>query len=208
MFAPKSRLSVPLALALALGAGVSACAGTLEEQDAGVRGSPELLASLQPADIAIAPLRNQTGDDTVPLALIRGAFAEALVEQLYSPLDHDYVDGNRWAWDPLQGGNVGHGTKTASVIMSDVGSATGEPFVSERRIGLQEHRLFQEVPRLLVDAQSLHEITQQCCRLVLFEQPRRDRDCGERSLFELKSADHRAADMSAHSVLQLLEVAE
>ena len=148
MFAPKdrSRLLVPLALALALGTTASSCAVSQEEEDGGVRGSPELLASLQPADVAIAPLRNQTGDETVPVALLRNAFAESLVEQLYSPLDLDYVDGN-WVessfrgtpapdallvvaittWDPTRLYSTGHVEAGAELLLFEGGSTTGAP---------------------------------------------------------------------------------
>jgi hypothetical protein len=145
MFAPKSRFTLPLALALAL-ATASACAASNEEQDAGVRGSPELLASLQPADVAIAPLRNQTGKESVPLDLLRGSIAEALVEQLYSPLDNEYVDGN-WVessfrgtpapdallvvaitiWDPTRLYSTGHVEAGAELLLFEGGSTTGAP---------------------------------------------------------------------------------
>ncbi len=59
-----------------------------------VLGDFERLALRQPADIAVAPVRDQTGKDSVPRELVREAFSEVLVERLYSPLASEYVDAN------------------------------------------------------------------------------------------------------------------
>lgn len=59
-----------------------------------ILGDIERLLERQPADIAVAPVRDQTGFDQVPRDLMREAFEEALVERLYSPLSTDYVDAN------------------------------------------------------------------------------------------------------------------
>ena len=51
------------------------------------RGSLERLEEVQPGDVAVAPIRNQTGNAGVPLDSLRLGFAEGLVERLYSPLE-------------------------------------------------------------------------------------------------------------------------
>lgn len=52
------------------------------------------LSALQPGDIALAPLRNQTGQAAVPLDELRRAFYEGLIDRLYSPLELAYVDSH------------------------------------------------------------------------------------------------------------------
>ena len=54
----------------------------------------EGLEQAQPADIAVAEIRNQTASENVPLEDLRTAFSDGLVERLYSPLDPAYVDAN------------------------------------------------------------------------------------------------------------------
>src|SRR6185503_13455348 len=72
-----------------------ACNTTGSEEDtAPVRGALDRLAELQPADIAIAPVRDQTNAQRVPLEVFRNAFVESLIERRYSPLAPSYVDAN------------------------------------------------------------------------------------------------------------------
>lgn len=52
------------------------------------------LGNRHPADIAVAPVLDQT-EGGAPRDLLRQALCEALVDRLYTPLDLDYVDG---AW--------------------------------------------------------------------------------------------------------------
>lgn len=52
------------------------------------------LTNRQPADIAVAPVRNQSDNDQVPVDLVREAIYEELAQRLYSPLDLGYVDGH------------------------------------------------------------------------------------------------------------------
>lgn len=54
----------------------------------------EGLEEFQPADVALAPLRNQTKVQGVPLALLREAFYVELTQRLYSPLSLEFVDAN------------------------------------------------------------------------------------------------------------------
>ena len=46
-----------------------------------------------PADVAVAPIIDQTPAQNVPAGGLREAFCSGLVERLYTPLDLDYVDG-------------------------------------------------------------------------------------------------------------------
>jgi len=111
-----------------------------------IRGSRELLEKLQPADIAVAPIRNQTGDPSLPSADLRRGFAQALVGRLYSPLDLSYVDAN-WVeasfggtpapdallvvavtkWDPSHLYSTGEVYSTAEMFLFEGGSTTGTP---------------------------------------------------------------------------------
>ena len=43
---------------------------------------------------------------------------------------YDFVDADPSAYDPLARGNPGHGTKTGSLIMSDIGFHLGAPFIT------------------------------------------------------------------------------
>ncbi len=74
--------------------GLPGCESTQFGPTREVRGDLELLARRQPADVAVAPVRDQTGKDSVPRNLMRAAFEEALVDRMYSPLAAKYVDQN------------------------------------------------------------------------------------------------------------------
>lgn len=54
----------------------------------------ERLVALQPSDIAVAPIRDRTSTQRVPLDLFRSAFVDTLIERRYSPLAPSYVDAN------------------------------------------------------------------------------------------------------------------
>ena len=119
-----------------------------------VRGSDDLLARAQPADVALVPIRNQTEREDVPLELFREAFATELVDRLYSPLDFTYVDGN-WVessfggtpapdalmvvtitgWDPGRLYSTGAVEVTGELLLVEGGSTTGTPLW-----GLSLHR--------------------------------------------------------------------
>ena len=87
---PSRALGLALVLGLCLPACETPSPGTTKE----IRGDLDRLERRQPADVAVAPVRDRTGRDTVPRELVRTAFEEALVERLYSPLDSEYVDRN------------------------------------------------------------------------------------------------------------------
>lgn len=60
------------------------------------------LQQAQPADVAVLPVRNQSGDENVPVARMRDRLYHGLLDRLYSPLDVEFVDA-RWeeaALDP------------------------------------------------------------------------------------------------------------
>src|SRR5262245_16320374 len=72
-----------------------ACHTTPPDADtASVRGALDRLSELQPADVAVAPVRDQTDAQRVPLEVFRTAFVESLIERRYSPLAPGYVDAN------------------------------------------------------------------------------------------------------------------
>ncbi len=50
------------------------------------------LSQVNPLDIAVVPIQNSTGIDSLPLDSMRRAFFNGLVHQRYSPLSLDYVD--------------------------------------------------------------------------------------------------------------------
>ncbi len=58
------------------------------------------LDELQPADIALLPIRNQSANRSVPLEALRADFQNGLVERLYSPLDFAFVDAKEAAAPP------------------------------------------------------------------------------------------------------------
>ncbi len=93
-------------------------------------GQPEKLAALQPADIAVAPVRDQAGGK-VPVDELRAGFATALVERLYSPLDNEYVDGN-WVESSFKGTPAPDGLLVVAITSWDSshlysnGDVTGE----------------------------------------------------------------------------------
>lgn len=93
------------ALVLVLGVlGAAACEAATPRPPgaAQVRGELDRLQLRQPADVAVPPVRDQTGRDGVPRELVREAFQEALVDRLYSPLDSAYVDAN-WVESSFRG---------------------------------------------------------------------------------------------------------
>ncbi len=145
MFARHSLRSLTaLALAASL---VAACHGTSQKrtEPTQVRGALEQLRTLQPTDVAVAPVRDQTQGQRVPLDLFRNAFIAALVERRYSPLAPAYVDGN-WvessfrgtpppdalllvaitAWDPTHLYSTGFVSAAAELVLFQGGDTTGK----------------------------------------------------------------------------------
>jgi hypothetical protein len=123
-----------------------ACNATREDgaEAPAVRGALARLQELQPTDVAVAPIRDQTDAQRVPLDLFRSAFAETLLERRYSPLAPDYVDAN-WveasfrgtpppdalltvsvsAWDPSHLFSTGRVAATAEIVLYEGSDTTG-----------------------------------------------------------------------------------
>jgi hypothetical protein len=136
-----------LAAVLVLSLSVPACNATpkdKEEDGTSVRGALARLGELQPTDVAVAPVRDQTDGQRVPLDVFRTAFVETLIERRYSPLAPDYVDAN-WieasfrgtpppdallviavtAWDPSHLFSTGRVAARADVALYEGGDTTG-----------------------------------------------------------------------------------
>lgn len=86
-----TRASLALASALAL----CACESVPQEWTEPLP-HPTLDSQALPADVAVAPIRNLSGQAGLPAELLRGAFYEGLVERLYSPLALSFVDQVGW----------------------------------------------------------------------------------------------------------------
>jgi hypothetical protein len=136
-----------LATVLSASLTVLACNATRkdkEEDPAAVRGALTRLGELQPTDVAVAPVRDQTDAQRVPQDVFRTAFVETLIERRYSPLAPDYVDAN-WieasfrgtpppdallivavtAWDPSHLFSTGRVAAKADVVLFEGGDSTG-----------------------------------------------------------------------------------
>src|SRR5438094_331620 len=82
------------------------------------RGAVDRLKELQPTDLAVAPIRDQTNTQRVPLELFRSAFIETLVERRYSPLAPSYVDAN-WVAASFKGTPAPDGVMVVAVTSWD-----------------------------------------------------------------------------------------
>ena len=86
--------SRPLAIAGACACLLAAACNQLPER----RGShvqtvsSEKLDRRNPIEVVVPPIENATGDDTVPIAILRETFQAGLVRRRYSPLALEYVD--------------------------------------------------------------------------------------------------------------------
>lgn len=88
--------ALPLALGCAvLGAAVSGCASSHKVRGADNEGlSTGRLAAVNPLEVVVPPIENQSGRDGLPLAALRERFHSGLVKLRYTPLAIDYVDRN------------------------------------------------------------------------------------------------------------------
>jgi hypothetical protein len=137
--------SVRILGGLLLSAVVGACTTTKQtDEEPDVRGALERLDELQPVDIAVAPVRDQTNSQRVPLEVFRTAFMQTMIERRYTPLAPSYVDAN-WvessfkgtpppdallvvavtAWDPTRLYSTGRVEATADVVLFEGGDTTG-----------------------------------------------------------------------------------
>ena len=123
---------------------VACTAARKDGDDPGVPGAHARLDQIQPTDVAVAPVRDQTDSQRVPLDVFRIAFVDTLIERRYSPLAPDYVDAN-WldasfrgtpppdavlvvavtAWDPSHLFSTGKVAASADVLLYEGGDTTG-----------------------------------------------------------------------------------
>jgi hypothetical protein len=109
-----------------------------------VLGETDVLVSEQPAEIAVAPVQNDSPNAQAPVGALRAALAKTLVDRLYSPLDLAYVDGN-WieasfrgtpapdgllvvsltGWDTSRLVTVGRVEASADLLLFEGGSTAG-----------------------------------------------------------------------------------
>lgn len=136
------RNLVALSLLALLG---TACANTgSHEEKPAPRGAIDRLQELQPVDVAVAPVRDQTNSQRVPIEVFRNAFVQTLIERRYSPLAPSYVDQN-WvesafkgtpppdgllvvsitSWDPSHLFSTGKVAATADVVLFEGADTTG-----------------------------------------------------------------------------------
>lgn len=87
--------------------------------------APDKLAEKAPSDILIAPVRNQTDRDDVPVDLLRSALHDALVGRLYSPLDLAYADAH-WAESTYRGEDVPDAVLVASITHWSTSGLSGQ----------------------------------------------------------------------------------
>ena len=136
-----------LAIVLSLSLTSLACNAIRKDKDDAAstgRDAHARLEEIQPTDVAVAPVRDQTDAQRVPLDVFRKAFVESLIERRYSPLAPDYVDAN-WveasfrgtpppdavlviavtSWDPSHLFSTGKVGAAADVVLFEGGDTTG-----------------------------------------------------------------------------------
>ncbi|MCI0548793.1 MAG: hypothetical protein L0027_16105 [Candidatus Rokubacteria bacterium] len=86
------------------------------------------LAVAQPADVAVAPVRDTSGA-AVPLDAMRQALYEGLVDRLYSPVSLEYVD-RQWTDASFGGGGAAEAVLEVTVTKWDT------THVPQRGVGL------------------------------------------------------------------------
>ena len=77
-----------------------------------------MLAQLQPGDIVVAPVRNQTDSERVPLDELRAGLSNAIIGRMYNPLDTAYVDKN-WVESSFKGSPAPDGVLYMAVTKWD-----------------------------------------------------------------------------------------
>ncbi|MFT5288860.1 MAG: hypothetical protein ACI8QS_000765 [Planctomycetota bacterium] len=86
---------------------------------------PDLITDLAPTDVLIAPLRNQTEREDVPVDLLRAALHDNLVERLYSPLDLKYTD-SYWVESTFTGEDPPEAILVASITHWSTSGLSGQ----------------------------------------------------------------------------------
>lgn len=143
MFA-RSTARILACVLLASLAGLACNAARKEEDSPAARGAFARLRELQPTDVAVAPVRDQTDAQRVPMEVFRTAFVDTLIERRYSPLAPGFVDTN-WVeasfkgtpppdalliiavtgWDPTHLYSTGKVAAAADVVLFEGGDTTG-----------------------------------------------------------------------------------
>lgn len=115
--------------ALALAFVASACTGLPRSEsvfrDTTSLKGPDLIGDVAPADILIAPVRNQTEREDVPIGLLRASLHDALVDRLYSPLDLAYSDAH-WVESTFTGDVPPEGILVASITHWNTSGLRGQ----------------------------------------------------------------------------------
>ena len=130
----------PLALLLAL-VPLVACNSTRS----GVRGFDATralpaggLGERFPADVAVAPIVDQTPAQNVPAQGLRQAFCTGLVERMYTPLDVAYVDAS-WS----ESGFLGEAPPDALLVVNVLRWDTSRLYSTGTLVAVAELRLFR-----------------------------------------------------------------
>ncbi len=100
--------------------------------------APDRLASVQPGDIAVLPVHNQTELEDLPVEALREAFHDGLVDRLYSPLDLAFVDAH-WTESSFRGETPPDAVLVVSLNHWSTGALSGHGILE---VGA-ELRLFQ-----------------------------------------------------------------
>ena len=109
-----SRLLPAALLSLSLGA-LGACNAAPPVNHATELLPGGRLARVQPGDVAVLPVRNQTGR-VIPEEALRDAFSAGLIDRLYSPLAMAYVDR---AWQEASFGDAGAAEAVLQVSITE-----------------------------------------------------------------------------------------
>jgi hypothetical protein len=96
------------------------------------------LGDRHPADIAVAPVTDQTSTQNAPVVPLREALCVGLVERLYTPLDLDYVDG---AWS--ESAFLGEVPPDALLVVTITRWDTSRLYSTGTLVAMAELRLFE-----------------------------------------------------------------
>ncbi len=95
MFAAQSRRALALSLAALLSGSFVGCIAPQYQVGIGNENlSVGRLSTVRPVEVVVPPIRDATGDGTLPLAELRAAFQRGLVQRRYTPLALAFVDNN------------------------------------------------------------------------------------------------------------------
>jgi hypothetical protein len=96
------------------------------------------LAAAQPADIAVAPIRDETGREPAaagaPLAAVRQAIYTGLVDRLYSPVSLDYLD-RQWTEASFGGAGAADAVLEIAITKWDTTHVSQRGVVLARAVG-------------------------------------------------------------------------